>query len=275
MHRAASFGEKCRKNKFHRLIFQQNGENMKSFALTDKGAVRSDNQDSFIIEKVVSKDSTIFALCDGMGGAKAGGLASQISNNAFVSYIYAKLTSRINKPLDFKKILTEACIEANGVSFEYSKFDEAYNGMGTTIVGGVIKGNGNGYIINVGDSRAYHISRRNDSITQITKDHSLVEELLEFGAITREQAKVHPQRNVITRALGSEEKVEPDYFEINLQNGDFLLLCSDGLSNIVSDLEMLEYAKEYPDPELLCQSLMRKALNRGAKDNVTVLAVMK
>jgi len=272
---AVSSEEKCRKNDFQWLKKQQNGENMKSFALTDKGVVRSDNQDSFIIEKLVSKDATIIALCDGMGGAKAGGLASQISNNAFVSYIYGKLTSRLNKPLDYKKILTDACIEANGVSYEYSKFDEAYNGMGTTIVGGVIKGNGNGYIINVGDSRAYHISKRNDSITQITRDHSLVEELLEFGAITREQAKVHPQRNVITRALGSDEAVEPDYFEVNLQHGDFLILCSDGLSNIVSDLEMLEYSKEYPDPELLCQSLMRKALNRGARDNVTVLAVMK
>ena len=272
---AGSSEEKCRKNDFQWLKKQQNGENMKSFALTDKGVVRSDNQDSFIIEKLVSKDATIIALCDGMGGAKAGGLASQISNNAFVSYIYGKLTSRLNKPLDYKKILTDACIEANGVSYEYSKFDEAYNGMGTTIVGGVIKGNGNGYIINVGDSRAYHISKRNDSITQITRDHSLVEELLEFGAITREQAKVHPQRNVITRALGSDEEVEPDYFEVNLQHGDFLILCSDGLSNIVSDLEMLEYSKEYPDPELLCQSLMRKALNRGARDNVTVLAVMK
>lgn len=248
---------------------------MKSFALTDKGVVRSDNQDSFIIEKCLSRDSLIVALCDGMGGAKAGGLASQLSNNSFVSYIYGKLTSRVNKPLDYKKILTEACIEANGVSYEYSKFDEAYNGMGTTIVGGVIKGNGNGYIINVGDSRAYHISKRNDSITQITRDHSLVEELLEFGAITKEQAKIHPQRNVITRALGSEEAVEVDYYELYLHSGDILLLCSDGLSNIVSDLEMLDYAKEYPDPELLCQSLMRKALNRGAKDNVTVLAVMK
>ena len=142
-------------------------------------------------------------------------------------------------------------------------------------MGGVIKNNGNGYIINVGDSRAYHISRRNDAISQITQDHSLVEELVEFGAITKEQARTHPQRNVITRALGSEAKVEADYYEFTLQNGDFLILCSDGLSNIVSDLEMLEYAKDYPDPELLCQSLMRKALNRGARDNVTVVAVMK
>lgn len=248
---------------------------MRSFGLTDKGKVRKDNQDSFIIEKCDAKDCLVVALCDGMGGAKAGGLASQLSNKAFVSYIYAKLTSRVNRALNFQKILRDACTEANGVAYEYSQFDEEYNGMGTTIVGGVVKSNGNGYIINVGDSRAYHISRRLDCITQITRDHSLVEELVEYGAITKEQAKTHPQRNVITRALGSEAQVEADYFEFSLQGGDFLLLCSDGLSNIVSDEEILAYAKEYPEPELLCRSLMSKALNRGAGDNVTVLAVMK
>ena len=248
---------------------------MRSFGLTDKGKVRKDNQDSFIIEKCDAKDCLVVALCDGMGGAKAGGLASQLSNKAFVSYIYAKLTSRVNRALDFQKILRDACTEANGVAYEYSQFDEEYNGMGTTIVGGVVKSNGNGYIINVGDSRAYHISRRLDCITQITRDHSLVEELVEYGAITKEQAKTHPQRNVITRALGSEAQVEADYFEFSLQGGDFLLLCSDGLSNIVSDEEILAYAKEYPEPELLCRSRMSKALNRGAGDNVTVLAVMK
>ena len=247
---------------------------MRSFGLTDKGKVRKDNQDSFIIEKCDAKDCLVVALCDGMGGAKAGGLASQLSNKAFVSYIYANLTSRVNRALDFQKILRDACTEANGVAYEYSQFDEEYNGMGTTIVGGVVKSNGNGYIINVGDSRAYHISRRLDCITQITRDHSLVEELVEFGAITKEQAKSHPQRNVITRALGSEAKVEADYFEFTLQSGDILLLCSDGLSNIVTDLEMLDYANEYQDPELLCRALMSKALNRGARDNVTVLAVM-
>ena len=248
---------------------------MKSFGLTDKGKVRKDNQDSYIIEKCEAKDCLIAALCDGMGGAKAGGLASQLSNKAFVSYVYAKLTSRVSRALDFRQILLDACAEANGVAYDYSQFDEAYNGMGTTIVGGVIKNNGNGYIINVGDSRAYYISRRNDAIEQVTRDHSLVEELVEYGAITKDQARRHPQRNVITRALGSEATVEADYYEVNLQIGDILLLCSDGLSNLISELEMLDYAKEYPEPELLCRALMSKALMRGAPDNVTVLAVMK
>ena len=248
---------------------------MKSFGLTDRGKVRKDNQDSFIIEKCEARDCLVVALCDGMGGAKAGGLASQLANKAFVSYVYAKLTSRVKRALDYSKILLDACTEANGVAFEYSQFDEAYNGMGTTIVGGVVKSNGNGHIINVGDSRAYHISRRFHVITQITKDHSLVEELVEYGAITKEQARVHPQRNVITRALGSEAAIEADYYDFSLQSGDILLLCSDGLSNIVSDDEMLEYAELYPEPELLCRALMSKALNRGAKDNVTVVAIAR
>lgn len=248
---------------------------MKSFGITDRGKVRKDNQDSFIIKEVDAKDCIIVALCDGMGGAKAGGLASTLSNKAFVAEVDAKLNSRRKKEPDYQEVLKSACAEANNVAYEYSQFDEQFNGMGTTIVGGVIKTGGNGYIINVGDSRAYHISRRSNSIYQITRDHSLVEELLEFGAITREQAKVHPQRNVITRALGSEEQVEADYFEFTLQSGDILLLCSDGLSNIISEFEMLDYAKEYPEPELLCGALVSKALNRGARDNVTVVAVMK
>lgn len=248
---------------------------MNYFGLTDKGKVRKDNQDCFIIENCESRDCVVLALCDGMGGAKAGGLASSLSNKAFVEHIYARLTSRNARTLNYKAILTDACTEANTASYVYSQFDEAYRGMGTTIVGGIVCQDGNGYIVNVGDSRAYHISRSGESIYQISRDHSLVEELVEFGAITKEEARRHPQRNVITRALGVDDSVECDYFEFSLLEGDVLLLCSDGLSNIISDLEMLDYAKEYPEPELLCRALMSKALNRGASDNVTVVALMR
>ena len=247
---------------------------MKSFGITDKGQFRADNQDSFIIEKCEAQNCLIAALCDGMGGAKAGGLASQLSNKAFVSYVYAKLTSRVKRRISPERMLRDACAEANGVAYEYSQFDEEFNGMGTTIVGGVIKQDGSGYIINVGDSRAYRISKRG-GIVQLTRDHSLVEDLVEFGAITREQARNHPQKNVITRALGSDASVEADYFEFKLRPGDVLLLCSDGLSNIVTDEEMLEQARETNDPEYLCRALMDIALQRGARDNVTVVAVTR
>ena len=215
---------------------------LKSFGLTDRGKVRKDNQDCFILEICEARNCLIAALCDGMGGAKAGGIASQLATKAFVSYVFTKLSSRRLRNVDIKRILEDACTEANGVSYEYSHFDDAFDGMGTTIVGGVIKNNGNGYIINVGDSRAYLISRRSGNIRQITN---------------------------------SEATIACDFYTFNLQGGDILLLCSDGLSNIVSDLEMLEYAKEFPQPEELCRSLMSKALNRGARDNVTVVAVTR
>ena len=147
---------------------------MKSFGLTDKGKVRKDNQDCFIIESCPVRSCLIAALCDGMGGENAGEIASAVANKAFVSYIYDRLTSRTIKNVNYEEVVTNACAEANGVAYEYSLFDKAYSGMGTTLVGGVIKSGGNGYIINVGDSRAYHISKRANSIYQITRDHSLV-----------------------------------------------------------------------------------------------------
>ena len=248
---------------------------MKSFGLTDKGSIRKDNQDCFIIERCETQGCLVLALCDGMGGAKAGGVASQLSNKAFVSYVYGKLTARVKKRMDYKKVLTDACNEANGVSFEYSQFDEAFHGMGTTLVGGVLKYDGRGYIINVGDSRAYIISRRHNKITQITRDHSLVAELVEVGAITKDQARVHPQKNIVTRAVGSDERVEADYFQFALKSGDILLLCSDGLSNMLTDEELLDFAEAFPEPEALCRALMSDALARGASDNVTVIAVAK
>jgi len=246
---------------------------MKSFGLTDKGAVRQDNQDSFILEKC--RNTLIVALCDGMGGARAGGLASQLSNKAFVAYIYEKLNARPGRAVDYREMLQRACSDANGVAYEYSHFSEEFSGMGTTIVGGVLKPNGKGYLINIGDSRAYCITRRGECVTQITRDHSLVEDLVELGAITREQARTHPRRNVITRALGTDTEVEADYFELELQLGDVLLLCSDGLSNTLTDEELRACAETCPEPEALCRSLMQTALERGARDNVTVVAVIR
>ena len=242
---------------------------MKSFGLTDRGTVRKDNQDSFILEKC--RDSLIAGLCDGMGGAKAGGLASQLSNKAFVAYIYAKLTARGTRSINYEEMLKEACSEANGVAYEYSRFSEEFNGMGTTIVGGVIKSNGKGHIINIGDSRAYLISRRGETIRQITRDHSLVEDLVEYGAITREQALTHPQRNVITRALGSDATVEADYFEFELQSGDVLLLCSDGLSKTVDKQELAQVLQSDAPLKDKCSVLVEKANAAGGPDNITVL----
>jgi len=248
---------------------------MKSFGLTDKGPTRSENQDCFLLELCPEKDCLIAVLCDGMGGAKAGGVASQLSVKAFVSKVYEKLTAITDKSVDYRGLLQSSCSETNGVVYAYSRFSEEFNGMGTTLVGGIMKSNGNGYIINIGDSRAYQISPRRNSIRQITRDHSLVEELVRFGAITREEAKTHPKRNVITRALGTEERLDSDYFSFRLRAGEYLLLCSDGLSNTISDEEILEQACTAGDPEDLCRKLMDLALQREARDNVTVVVVSK
>ncbi|MCR5664415.1 MAG: Stp1/IreP family PP2C-type Ser/Thr phosphatase [Oscillospiraceae bacterium] len=248
---------------------------MKSFGLTDKGKIRKDNQDCFIIEQCEPDKSLVLALCDGMGGENAGEIASSLSNKAFVSYVYGKLNARVQRRTDYQRLLLQACSEANGVAFEYSRFDEAYSGMGTTLVGGVVKADGSAYLINVGDSRAYLISPRRRVIEQITRDHSLVEEMVESGLLTKEEARCHPQKNVITRALGSEADVQADFFRFRMKSGDLLLLCSDGLSNTVGDKELLEYAAACSDPEGLCHSLMDCALERGARDNVTVVVVSK
>lgn len=248
---------------------------MKSFGLTDKGAVRNDNQDSFIIEKCDAANCLIVSLCDGMGGAKAGGLASQLANKAFVSHIYTKLSSQSKRNIDFSALLQDACSEANGVAYEYSHFDESFSGMGTTLVGGVIKNNGKGYIINVGDSRAYLISRKDGTLTQITKDHSLVQLLVDIGRITPEQAKTHPRKNIITRALGTDTAVEADLFETELAPDGILMLCSDGLSNTLEEEEFAEAARESGEPESFCRLLMDRALAEGAGDNVTVVAVTR
>ncbi len=248
---------------------------MKSFGLSDKGKVRADNQDCFLLERCPEQESTIAVLCDGMGGAKAGGVASSMSIRAFANRVFEVLKSGKSRTVDYRALLRQACREANGVSYEYSRFSEEFNGMGTTLVGGVIKDDGSGYIINVGDSRAYLISPQRGKIRQITRDHSLVAELVRFGAISREEARYHPQRNLITRALGTEKSVDADFFEFRLKHGELLLLCSDGLSNMVLDEEILAEARFRREPEELCRRLVELTLERGAHDNVTVVALRR
>ena len=141
--------------------------------------------------------------------------------------------------------------------------------MGTTLVAAVIRRNGTGYVLNVGDSRAYFMHRK--ILSQISRDHSLVEELLEAGIITQDQALHHPQKNVITRALGSDQSVDADIFPISLSPGDSLLLCSDGLTNIVPEEEISAVLQDSDEAEAAVRDLMDIALSRGAPDNVTII----
>lgn len=243
---------------------------MRSFGVTDKGKVRSENQDSYIIENCDKRNCIVAVICDGMGGAKAGDLASQLSSKAFVSRVFETLVAPRFFIGNQEKLLRESCDDANGVVYEYSRFDPDYNGMGTTLVGGIITKR-KAFLVNVGDSRAYYLTK--SEIKQISKDHSYVEELVAMGAITREEARTHPKKNIITRALGVDRTVEADYYEQPVHKGDGILLCSDGLSNMVTDAEMLDAFRRYNTPEKICESLMSLALDRGARDNVSVALI--
>lgn len=245
------------------------GAAMACFGLTDRGKTRTENQDSFLIEYCEKAGCTILALCDGMGGANAGEMASQLSAKAFVNYLFHYLDTFSPRMSDYPRLMKEACDEANGVAYAYSQFGDNLTGMGTTLVGALVKKNGSGYVLNVGDSRAYLVHRHH--MQQITQDHSLVEELVSAGIITREQAVNHPQKNVITRALGSEQTVEADLFPLNLIPGDSLMLCSDGLSGLVPEGEIEAVLNDSEDPENACRDLLDLAISRGAPDNVTVI----
>lgn len=243
---------------------------MRGSGVTDKGMVRAENQDCYQLEIMNDGRRAIAVLCDGMGGAQAGSVASSIAAESFMAHIKACFASGDAEEGALKSIAQEACDYANIRVYDrsFAKFDCI--GMGTTLVGALIQGE-TGVVVNVGDSRAYRIS--DGSITQITRDHSLVEELVQCGAITREEAKTHPNRNVITRALGSEQRVQCDLFGISFRDGDQILLCSDGLSNLVSEEEML--AASAQAPECMTENLLQMALERGASDNVTVVVLQQ
>ncbi|MBS7402873.1 MAG: Stp1/IreP family PP2C-type Ser/Thr phosphatase [Oscillospiraceae bacterium] len=245
---------------------------MKGYTITDIGKVRSENQDSV---RFVQDDELqalgILVLCDGMGGAQAGSVASNIAMSAFIERSRQSLSEGRRAP-KLVEILKDAAEYANTCVFSKGNSDAACEGMGTTLVAAVIKSR-SCCVVNVGDSRAYLISK--GEITQITRDHSFVEEMVSRGSITREQAKNHPRKNVITRAIGVEPSVECDLYTPPLKKNDILLLCSDGLSNTLSDAEILEIAERNKQLSDIGKELVDLALSRGAPDNVTVGLVRK
>jgi len=208
----------------------------------------------------------VLALCDGMGGAKAGSVASDIALTSFISKVTESRTEKKNKD-ELSEMVRKAVEQANKQVYDRSVSDSTCEGMGTTLVAAVVKGKAC-CIVNVGDSRAYLIS--GGDITQITRDHSFVEEMVGRGSITREQARNHPRRNIITRALGVDAAVTCDIFTPEFKRGDLLLLCSDGLSNTLSDNEILDIVKNNKSLSDIGKVLLDLALSRGAPDNVTV-----
>ena len=241
---------------------------MQAWGLTDPGMVRSQNQDHYAIVKL-GRDQLLAIICDGMGGARSGNIASQMAVEVFVEEV--KRTTRANmKPDRIDNMLEQALEMANEAVYEQSQLSEEYHGMGTTLVAAFFQKD-QLTVANVGDSRAYLFNK--DGVKSITTDHSLVELMVQRGEITREAAKFHPGKNLITRAVGTEAKVSCDLYHLKLNKGDSVLLCSDGLSNVMSDQEILFEVIHGVNKNDCCQRLMNIANYRGSPDNVTVALI--
>lgn len=237
----------------------------KAWGVTDRGAVRQQNQDAYYVD-VPSQELALCVVCDGMGGARAGNVASRLAVDTLVSAMRQRVE---DSPGDTAEaLLAYSAEQANDAVYRRALSDPECRGMGTTMVAAIVRMD-TADILNIGDSRCYHVS--DGGIVRLTRDHSVVEDLVARGALTPEAARSHPRKNLITRALGSEEHIRADLYKQSLKPGDFLLLCSDGLSNMVTDQEILYEILHGGPAEECCQRLLDIALSRGAPDNVTAV----
>ena len=242
---------------------------MQYWALTDPGCVRVQNQDAYRMEQL-DRNTLLCVVCDGMGGAKSGNVASTLASEVFLEEVRRTWEPGLT-PEDTEQILRSAVKLANFTVYDQAMQLEEFSGMGTTLVAALVQ-NKEVTAVNVGDSRAYRINR--DGIRRITVDHSLVQMMVERGELTPELARTYPGKNYITRAIGTEAVVECDVFHMNVERGDCLLLCSDGLTNMMDDQEILFEVVHGVNKQYCCQRLMEIAKNRGAPDNVTSLLVL-
>ena len=236
---------------------------------TDVGAVRSSNQDA-CDGGLFSKDSAWAVVCDGMGGANGGNVASAMA----VESIRRRLLEGFHQDITregVRSLLLEAVAEANRVVYRRSQEEQELRGMGTTAVV-LVASKGTLHVAHVGDSRAY--LRHGGVLTQITMDHSYVQDLVNFGQITQEEARVHPKRNIITRVLGVHEEVRCDYAAWDFSPGDLALACSDGLSNYMDEELLDQYMEEYGDAgRTLPRELIQYAVQCGGSDNITAAVI--
>ena len=238
---------------------------MKSYSITDVGQKRTVNQDFvFTSETPVGNLPNLFVVADGMGGHKAGDFASSYAVEVLLS------TIREDENSNPVKIIRAAIETANTQLLREASDNEAMSGMGTTMVLVTIVGH-YAYVANVGDSRLYLIDE--NKISQITKDHPLVEEMVRMGEISRDDARNHPDKNIITRALGAGRDVDVDFFDVRLTPGDILLLCSDGLSNMVPDEDIRQVILTSETLEEAGRRLVSMANDNGGRDNIAVVLV--
>ncbi len=236
---------------------------MRVVGMTDVGLVRETNQDYiYYSEEPVGPFPNLMILADGMGGHKAGDLASRYSVECLLNYI------RHAQPAPLIRMVDEGVKYVNKKLIEKAAEDEAYNGMGTTMVIAFIEDN-QLYVGNIGDSRLYLLDKL---INQVTEDHSFVATLVRAGEITWEEARNHPKKNIITRALGAAENVKMDFFEVDLEKGDRIVMCSDGLSNMVEDTVIYDIVRHAYMGDV-AKELIEEAKKNGGTDNISVIVI--
>lgn len=236
----------------------------KTVSKTDIGRKRELNQDYvFTADLPVGKLPNLYLVADGMGGHKAGGFASKYAVETIVEVVNS------SKEEEIFTILYQAIVEANFKIRRKAAEDENMAGMGTTLVAATVM-NGVLRVANVGDSRLYLV---NNGIQQITIDHSYVEEMVRMGGLDREQARNHKNKNIITRAIGAQTNVNPDFFEVNLKKGDRIFMCTDGVSNMLTDEEILNILKEEGTEEERIEKIIATANEHGGRDNMGIILV--
>ena len=241
---------------------------MQAWGLTDQGCVRKQNQDAFQIVRL-DRSSMLCVVCDGMGGAKSGNVASSLAAEVFVQEVQRCWSPKMD--WDKADMALRAAVKlANFTVYDQAMQFEEFDGMGTTLVAALIR-HRQASLVNVGDSRGYIIGQR--GIRQITRDHSLVQMMVDRGDLTREQARNYPGKNLITRAVGTEPAVLCDLYRQELEKGDYVLLCSDGLSNMLEDQEILFEVVHGVNKRQCCKRLLDIAISRGSPDNVTSVLV--
>ncbi len=237
---------------------------MRSIGKTDKGKKRSMNQDTFFISDMpVGILPNLYIVADGMGGQNAGDVASRFCVERFTELV------RVSKERTPIQVIEKAVRETNEDLIAKAKAQKELEGMGTTFVLATLMPEGYLLVANIGDSRMYLIDGH--KITQISQDHSLVAEMVRNGELSREEARFHPNKNVILRAMSTQGVVSPDYYQVAVKPGDYALLCSDGLTDMVEEAELLKMVSEYDDVGDIAERMINTANENGGRDNITLV----
>lgn len=238
-----------------------------AYGISDKGKVRDHNEDAFVLDD----SKGIYLVADGVGGQNAGEIASMIIAQVLPLMLSQKIAENLDDTSDrIEAIVKEVLEDLSQQIRNHSKINQALEGMASTVVFVIVRSQGV-YVAHAGDSRAYLF--RNGTMAQITTDHSLVAKLIEIGKITKEEARNHPAKHIVTSVLGQEEQLDTEIFFFKPQDGDYLLLCSDGLSDMVSDERICDIILKEKNVEELCSTLVTTALKSGGIDNITVILI--